>query len=148
MFDRPGEKLKLIALIDFILMLLGTIILAFTYGRTIQRYETVFHFGKFLIILVSGSAASYISALFLYGIGEMIDSNEKNADATNEMLAILKNNSFSSDNSNNTRAILPTNFKMSSCSKETIEIWTCTYCHTKNKASSDFCHRCSKYRKV
>jgi len=160
MFDRPGEKLKRLAVFDFIGVIIGSIILAFVFGITKTRYGSEFDFLKFLSILLGGFGGAYITALVFYAFGELVDSSERNADATYEMLRILQNSNLKSNASPNTntprpstthatsngKAVVPSDFKMKALSDEKPEDWICTYCHTKNKAYELFCDRCSKYR--
>ncbi|MBR6787364.1 MAG: hypothetical protein IKM26_05550 [Clostridia bacterium] len=84
MFDRPGEKLKTLAIINFVLMLIATVVLACIYANS--GYLTI---GPFLLIAGVGSFAGYISSLLLYAFGELIDSCKRNAHNSAELLHLL-----------------------------------------------------------
>lgn len=70
MFENPGGKMKTTANILFWLGLVGTVILAFVFGK--DKYGD-FEFFSFFIIAVAGAVSSYISSLVLYGIGDAIE---------------------------------------------------------------------------
>lgn len=70
MFEEPGHKIKLTAKVLFWLSMVGAVILGFVFGK--DRYGD-FAFGTFTLIVVSGAAASFVSSLVLYGIGDAIE---------------------------------------------------------------------------
>lgn len=96
MFSNPGEKLKNIARVLFVLSVVGAIILAFAVGIVEEEMgyyytytETVFYAGRFFGIMIGVPLVSYVQCLCLYGFGELIenttpkqnnDKNEINSD--------------------------------------------------------------------
>lgn len=70
MFENPGGKMKTTANILFWIGLVGTVILAFAFGR--DKYGDFEPF-SFTMIIVIGAVSTYISSLVLYGIGDAIE---------------------------------------------------------------------------
>lgn len=70
MFENPGGKMKTTANILFWLGIVGTVILAFQFGK--DKYGD-FEVVSFTMIAVTGAVSSYISSLVLYGIGDAIE---------------------------------------------------------------------------
>lgn len=81
MFNNPGQKLKTVAYVLFWLGIIGSIILAFTFGFVEERIsihlsytETVFKASYFFGFLIGGILLTYIESLCLYGFGELIEN--------------------------------------------------------------------------
>lgn len=147
MFDKPGEKLKALAIIDFIIMLIASVVLAFIYGKSGYRNE--FNIGLFLLIAVVGSLVGYIFSLVLYAFGELIDSSERNAYNSTELLQLLskrESNNGSEAYSTASKTTLPNSFKMSACVDEPEPDWICPACKTRNKPSTNVCKYCRRDR--
>lgn len=147
MFERPGEKLKTLAIIDFVIMLIASVVLAFIYGKSGYRNE--FNIGLFLLIAGVGSLTGYISALVLYAFGELIDSSEKNAYNSAELLRLLnkqESNNNSVAHSTVSKTTLPNSFRMSACVDEPQLDWICPGCRTRNKPSTNVCKYCHRDR--
>ena len=66
MFNNPGEKMKSLAVVLFIISAIATFILAFTLGLD---GSSLLFFG----ILIGGLGVSFFSSLCLYGFGDCID---------------------------------------------------------------------------
>ena len=66
MFENSSEKLKAFATVNFILGVIGTIILAFIYSDFA------------LLVIVVGLVASYFPSLLMYGFGELIENTKNN----------------------------------------------------------------------
>ena len=73
MFDKPGEKIQSLAKVLFWLSAIGFVIWAMV---TAIKFKEIgygdFPVARFLILLIGGPLASYISSLVLYGFGELI----------------------------------------------------------------------------
>lgn len=147
MFDRPGEKLKTLAIIDFVIMLIASVVLAFIYGKSGYRNEL--NIGLFLLIAVVGSLAGYISSLVLYAFGELIDSSQIGAHNSAELLRLLSSKE-STDTSTSkwspAKASLPQNYRMSACTDTEPQEWICPSCNTYNSKNSDVCKYCHRDR--
>ena len=75
MFQNSGNKIKTLALILFVICLIATSVLAITSSIIRDRYGNSdgFRFWQFLGILIGGSIASFISSLFLYAFGDLVE---------------------------------------------------------------------------
>lgn len=69
MFSNPGEKMKSLAVVLFIISAIATFILAFTLGLDSYGDPSLL----FLGILIGGLGVSFFSSLCLYGFGDCID---------------------------------------------------------------------------
>ena len=69
MFKDPGEKMKSLAVVLFIISAIATVVLAITIGLVRYGDPGLLFFG----ILIGGLGASFFSALCLYGFGDCID---------------------------------------------------------------------------
>ena len=86
-FSNPGRKIKTFANIIFILSCIATIVIVVIYlvfgfssGKDLWEYSTfrASYFISFcivLLILLGGLTLSYLNALFIYGLGELIESS-------------------------------------------------------------------------
>lgn len=68
MFKNPGEKMKSLAVVLFIISAIATFILAFTLGLDRYGDPSLLLFG----ILIGGLGVSFFSSLCLYGFGDCI----------------------------------------------------------------------------
>ena len=89
MFHKIGEKIKLAAILLFIVEALpafiyGIRILAKDYNST---YTTI---GTLLLII--GPIIAYVSAIMLYGFGELVESSRENAETSKKILKNLETN--------------------------------------------------------
>ena len=74
-FDDPGEKLKKLAKILFIINCVAAVILALSFGFEETYYEhTEFRAGLFFMFMIGIPLASYVECLCLYGFGVLIDA--------------------------------------------------------------------------
>lgn len=91
LFENPGRKIKLIALIQFI----AGAVLSIIAGIVLMTQGDVFLFFGFLLLLF-GWFLFYIPALFLYAIGELVDKMTKTEENTRMLCGatISKNNDF------------------------------------------------------
>ena len=67
LFDKVGEKIKALAKCLFFLEVVGAVVTGI-----IMMFSELFLIG--LAIIVGGALAAYISALFVYGFGEIIET--------------------------------------------------------------------------
>lgn len=84
LFDNPGEKLKTFAKVYFWLVAVSSIICAFAFGTykgySYYTHSTTREFSvMFLIYLFIGPLAGYLTALPLYGLGELITKSSQSA---------------------------------------------------------------------
>ena len=89
MFDNPGEKIKKVAMIFFVLTVIGGLI-----GGILSAVAAG-SFWSFLLVLLSALASGYLGALGLYGFGTLIDSNEEIAENTRDILSALRRGDLS-----------------------------------------------------
>lgn len=75
MFQNSGNKIKTFAIVLFVICLITTLILAITLSIVRDRYGYTdgFRFWQFLGISIGGSIVSFISSLFLYAFGDLVE---------------------------------------------------------------------------
>ena len=75
MFYNSGHKIKVLAVILFIVCIIATLVLAIATSIIRDRYGNAdgFRFWQFLGILVGGGLTSFISSLFLYAFGDLVE---------------------------------------------------------------------------
>lgn len=81
MFYNPGGKLKAVAIVMFVILVIASFVLAFNYGRedvgvyrpSKGEIKPFLFFG----ILVGGLVVSYVNALVLYGFGVMVENSQE-----------------------------------------------------------------------
>lgn len=78
MFNNVGEKIKGVAVIWFVLSLIASVILGLATAES----------GGILFLLI-GVVVSWVTALFLYGFGELIESTAENKRINRRILASL-----------------------------------------------------------
>jgi ABC-type Fe3+-siderophore transport system permease subunit len=71
LFKNPGNKIKIFSLILFLLMFLGSIVGAFLLSKLFPSNEKL----MLVVFILSGIILSYVISVFLYAIGELIQSN-------------------------------------------------------------------------
>lgn len=73
MFENTGEKLQKLAFILLILGVVGSVVLAFTFGFDRSPYgDSAFLAVPFFTWLIGGPLVSYLQYLLLYGFGVLI----------------------------------------------------------------------------
>jgi len=88
LFDNPGKKIKTIAIVCFVVIVVASVICAVSFGISKRfipdysnyshsYYKRTLHPKVFFPILIGGSFAAYVSSLFLYGFGELIENSKK-----------------------------------------------------------------------
>lgn len=91
MFKNPGKQIKVIAMIYFVIVLLASIILAFSLGIKKEyhynrwTYETEVETKvqpTFYAFFFGGQAYAYVSSLLLTGFGELVEKVSKMSDTT------------------------------------------------------------------
>ena len=75
MFNNSGQKIKVLAVILFFVSIIATLVLSITTSIIRDGYGDAdgFRFWQFLGILVGGGLISFISSLFLYAFGDLVD---------------------------------------------------------------------------
>ena len=87
MFTDPGKKIKILAKVFFAVMTVASIILAFVFG-TYSSYSfrsgssTEFIHAIFWPLLLGGPLFAYISSLFIYGFGQLIENTGRSCPIT------------------------------------------------------------------
>lgn len=85
-----AENIKKLADLIFVIGIISSFICAFVFGKSYDYYSSVFDFWKFIIILLGGGLSSYVSYLFLYGFGTLIDSSINTENNSAESLKLLE----------------------------------------------------------
>lgn len=127
MFCNPGGKLKAVAVVMFIVMLVASVAFAFAFGRHDVGYYHVrmeINAPVFIGILAGGFLLSYASALLLYGFGELVENSRELRMISDSISAILRG---SREN--------PLEMTLSNGD------WTCPKC---GNANPHYCERCTK----
>lgn len=83
MFDNPGELIKKVAKIVFIIGIIITVISSIYVFLLYARIEMGFlrTIITSIVVLVIGLISSWLSTIVLYGMGELIDNSTKMIDA-------------------------------------------------------------------
>ena len=88
-FSNVGDKLKLIAMILFVVEVILSVILAFAFGiRTDEYYSEIeyeFYPIVFFSILIGGPLAAYLSSLIMYGFGQLLNDIHQTNDITTKL---------------------------------------------------------------
>lgn len=85
-----GKNIKKLAEVIFYIGLICSVICAFAFGKRYEYYEPALGFWKFIIILLGGGLSSYVSYLFVYGFGTLIDSSINTENNSAESLKLLE----------------------------------------------------------
>lgn len=72
LYSNPGATLKGLATLIFILGIIASVILAFTFGYTRFWGYREFNAGLFFVILIGGVILSYLSGLGLAAFGDLV----------------------------------------------------------------------------
>ena len=83
MFDNPGELIKKVAKIVFVIGIIITVISSIYVFLLYARIEMGFlrTIITSIVVLVIGLISSWLSTIVLYGMGELIDNSTKMIDA-------------------------------------------------------------------
>lgn len=105
MFKNSGGKVKGVTIIWFILQLVLTVALAIVFGFDRFDGESDFLPLQFFGIIIGGILYSYLSTIFLYAFGQLVESTESIEYLTQEMLekmdiSTTRNNLNTGRNSN------------------------------------------------
>lgn len=77
MFEDAGGKLKKVADCLLWLGIIASVILAFVFGITKDRYgDNEYHWNIILGVLIGGSLGTYIECLLLAAFGDLVESAE------------------------------------------------------------------------
>lgn len=101
MFDKAGSKIRRLAMVLFVIFIIGTVILAFVHGDS----ETSFSFRKYILTLAVGGVGSYVSCLLLSAFGELVENVGVIASDTKDMASDMKKNIDKSPLSNSVRRV-------------------------------------------
>ena len=132
LFEDSGKVIKKLAIICFFVGVVGSIILAIVYGKAPTGYynEMSFNFFAFLGFLVGGLLVNFVSSIFLYAFGDLVD-NVKTMARNNSP---VRNDSASTTEKNNNNSI---NYA---------DTWVCKKCGARNPKSKMSCKDCGEYR--
>ena len=127
MFDRIGEKLKIVAVISLILDVIACIALAIVCFVN----ELVL---AGILLLILGPVAFYILSLFILGFAKIIENTDRISFNTDIMI------------SQNKKDVVKPEIKtaFSSLFKKKENTNTCPYCGKENKEDAKFCTGCGK----
>lgn len=125
LFNNPGQKLKVVSMVWFWLIVVAAVILAFTScGLNRSDFYPIPFFGY----LIGGCVGAYLTALPLYAFGELVENSTANAETNEEVLSQL--------NKQNT--------SVSSAPAEAT--WVCGNCNAENSSNHAICKKCGQYR--
>lgn len=132
MFDRPGEKIKKIAVFIYWGLEIAAGVLAFVFGFEVGRHYTEFKAGIFFGIVIGGSVYAYLSALFVYAFGTLVDNSE-----------IIRLELKSDKERQNASSFINREaIKEAISSKTPKKYKTCPNCGEENPSNEMFCHQC------
>ncbi len=136
MFNDVGKKIKTLATVFFIFILIFAIIIAIVELILLRSVPLLW-----LIVLISIAFAvfcGWISYALLYGYGELIDSSRKLADNTSLLLKTFSATSPSIASKISTKSGKTTG--------NSDAAWVCEYCGYENPMITSFCRNCQKSR--
>ena len=84
-----GRQIRILAIIFALIIFLVGVYLSYDYARD-DWYG--FHYIDFIIGLVIFAVSAYISTIFIYGFGELVENSAKIAENTSKLLAEQKKN--------------------------------------------------------
>ena len=152
MFENTGRKLKVIALIWFILVVIASIIVFIVYLNGVHPALP----GEILlalVILIAGVVVAFLSSIILYAFGDIVENAEKTKENTYNILK--KFNTINTVNNISDIGFTKTNneseynrYDSGIIDKENIGLdWTCSNCGTVNSKYSMGCSNCGQIKK-
>ena len=148
MFQNAGGKIKTLAVVLFVIGIIGSLVCAVVFGRTApDRWgETQFSFLSFILILAVGVLSSFISSLFLYAFGDIADNIQVIASSALETAAAAKATAKAAEQTATSSAPVSSPKPAYSHKTDTAGDWVCKKCGTRNDKSTMFCKDCGEYR--
>mgnify|MGYP003554885039 CR=1 FL=1 len=92
---NAGKQIKILAIILAIIILTVGIILSYNYAEyTVYGYTRYHSFNNtnFIIGIAIFAVVAYVSSIFLYGFGELVENSAKIAENTSKLLEEQKKN--------------------------------------------------------
>lgn len=155
MFSNIGGKIKGFATILFVLGVIGGFIGAIWMGVVMDDVSDsgFVAFLTFLFVLAVTIVASYVSSMFMYGFGELIENSDRikrNTEETYNMMSrgTVPSTAYAAPVSHGTA---PTTAHTAPINHGTIPAtstdgWTCKSCGMKNGPSAVYCKSCGEGR--
>lgn len=170
LFDNIGAKLKKLAKIIFVLIFVGSIIMAIvsvTNRYMISGFAIIM---TFLVDIIVGFVAGWCSSVALYAFGELIECSRQQVDQNEVMIDLLKNNALSQSGRPTQQAqttqqygavprsaapapktpslesIPSISVRKASPIKDNNTPWTCRNCGTNNPGTAHKCQGCGAGR--
>ena len=136
-----GRTIKVIACILFVTILFGGGIGIAGSWATVRPAERAQMWTIFLLAIVYA-----VSAILLYGFGQLIETSQKNAETNAEILALLKENLAKAEAGKTQTSTGPV--LMSSIPQHGTgdKQWKCSKCGAYNANTSPFCSECGAYK--
>lgn len=116
MFDNIGNKIKMLAKIEFYILCVLSVIGGLVFFKSSVLLG--------LVIIIAGVFFSWVAVIALYAFGQLVENSDKIANGTNNVVQQA--------NVNETNDML----------KQANEIVTCPNCGKENKKGATFCAGC------
>lgn len=152
MFNRIGQTIMSIAVVAFIVGVIASIVGAVGLWMANSRYASTIlpGFG----VLIGGCIASWLSSLFLYGFGELIEQTTCNRELTEELLSVMRRSaspdesgrSFTDAADSRSRAASIGTYSIPGTNRGSSDYWTCRNCGSRNHRTSPTCSDCGSYK--
>ena len=140
MLRNVGHTIKVIASILLIIVLIVIVIGVIGSFATKGPIKQAQQWTVFLLAIVYA-----VSAILLYGFGELIETNQKNADTNAEILALLKENLAKDEQGQKQTSMGPV-LTSSITQRGTADQWKCSKCGAYNANTSPCCTECGAYK--
>ena len=140
MLRNVGHTIKVIACVLLAIVLIATVI-GIAGGLVAHRpAERVQMWTIFLLAVVYA-----ISAILLYGFGQLIEISQKNAETNAEILAMLKENLSRAESGKGQLSAVPAP-TFAAPRHGAADQWKCSKCGAYNANTSSFCTECGAYK--
>ena len=140
MFDNIGGKIQGYAKVVFAIEAIGSLVGAAAIGFGIGGFGG---FMLFLVCAVIFIVTAYLSVMFLYGFGELIE-NVASIRKNTEEIYNINYETYSHIYDRDTKASTPSN--AAPVNKPASGSWRCSKCDTQNSANDRFCKSCGTVR--
>lgn len=126
MFDNIGRKIKILAIVVFVLEMLAGIIAGFTFGSNTDWKEPF----RAILIIIASPFLAWISAFVLYGFGQLVENSDKLVNNSNKLIHACDKKTNYENNQNSSQTSSTDERKFRYCDKcgKMISGEICPYC--------------------
>lgn len=152
MFDNIGRKIKGYAKIVFAIGVIVGCILAFVQLFALFELDEGFWgLCVFLFTIAISVLISFISAMFIYGFGELVENSERirrNTEETYNITYELYSHEYDKDKKSSSSHTTPINHGTIPATRRgtSVDGWICGKCDMRNASSAMYCKSCGSNR--